>query len=80
MQRAQAWTRQDYDYRVSIERSGATPSMRLPLGKYTAGGKAVIEGSTVLLEEADALSTMLQRELAIGGTKGKGQQGHQRRS
>ena len=54
--------------------------MRLPLGKYTAGGKAVIEGSTVLLEEADALSTMLQRELAIGGTKGKGQQGHQRRS
>ena len=37
--------------------------MRLPLGKYTAIGEAAAEGSWVLLEEATALSRILQREL-----------------
>ena len=38
-------TRQDYDYRVSTDRTGATLSMRFPLGKYTAVGEAVAESS-----------------------------------
>ena len=46
-----------------IDRTGATLSMRLPLGKYTAAGEAAAEGSRVLLEEATVLSRMLQREL-----------------
>ena len=61
--RAQARTRQDYDYRVLFDRTGATFSMRLPLGKDTAVGEATAERSWVVLEEATSLSKMLQREL-----------------
>ena len=46
-----------------IDRTGATLSMRLPLGNYAAAGEAAAEGSRVLLEEATVLSRMLQREL-----------------
>ena len=63
MRRAHARTRQDYDYRVLIDRTDAALSMRLPRGKYTAVGEAAAEGSWVLLEEATELSRMLQREL-----------------
>ena len=48
--RAQARTRQDYDYRVSIDRTGDTLSMRLRLGMYTAVGEAAADSSWVLLE------------------------------
>ena len=36
---AQARTRRDYDYRVLIDRTDATLSMRLPIRKYTAVGE-----------------------------------------
>ena len=42
--RAQARTRQDYHHRVLVDRTGATLSMRLPIGKYTAVGEAAAEG------------------------------------
>ena len=61
--RAQARTRQECDHRELIDRTGATLSMRLPHGKYTAVGEAAVEGSRVLLEEAAVLSRMLQCEL-----------------
>ena len=73
--RAQARTRQDYDYRVLFDRTGATFSMRLPLGKDTAVGEATGERSWVVLEEATSLSKMLQREL-LAPPQGGGQQGH----
>ena len=56
-----------------IDRTGATLSMRLPLGKYTAAGEAAAEGSRVLLEESTVLSRVLQRELLappLGGETG----------
>ena len=59
----QARTRQNYGYRVLIERTGATLSMKLPLGKYTAVDEAAAERAWVLLEKSNALSRMLQREL-----------------
>ena len=61
--RAQARTRQDFDTRVLIDRTGATLSMRFPLRKYTAVGEPVAEGSRVLLKKVTVLSRMLQREL-----------------
>ena len=56
-----------------IDRTGATLSMRLPLGNYAAAGEAAAEGSRVLLEESTVLSRMLQRELLappLGGETG----------
>ena len=61
--RAQARTRQNYDYRVLIERTGATLSVKLPLGKHTAVDEAAAEGTWVLMEKSSALSRMNQREL-----------------
>ena len=61
--RAQARTHQNYDYRVVIERTGATLSKKLPLGKYTAVDEAAAEGAWLLLEKSNALARMLQREL-----------------
>ena len=49
--------------------------MTLPLGKYTAVGKAAAEGSWGLLEEATELSRMPQRELFCA-TAGVGEQGY----
>ena len=48
-----------------IERTGATLSMKLPLGKYTAVDEAAAEGAWVLLllEKSNSLSRTLQREL-----------------
>ena len=74
--RAQARTRQDYDYRVFFDRTVATLSMRLPLGKDTAVGEAAAERSWVLLEEATSLSKMLQRDI-LAPPQGGGGQGHQ---
>ena len=51
--RAQARTRQDYDYRVLLERTGATLSRKLPLGKYSAVDEAAAEGAWVLLEQSN---------------------------
>ena len=73
--RSQARTRQDYDYRVLIDRTVATLSMRLSLGKYTAVGEPAAEGSWVLPEETPALSKMPQREL-FPPQHGERQQGH----
>ena len=73
--RAQARTRQDYECRVLIDRTSATISMRLTLVEYTAVGEATAKGSWLLLEEATAISRMLQREL-LAPPKGGGQQGH----
>ena len=61
--RAQARPRQHYDYRVLFDRTGATLSMRLPLGKDTPVGEAAAERSWLVLEEATSISKMLQREL-----------------
>ena len=54
--RAQARTRQNYDYRVLIERTGATRSTKLPLGKYTAVADVAAEGCWVILEKFTAIS------------------------
>ena len=46
-----------YDYRVLIERTGATLSKKLPLAKYTAAVDApAAEGAWVLLEECRAFN------------------------
>lgn len=45
--------------------------MKLTLGTYTVVGEAAADGSWVLLEEATALSRMLQREL-LAPTQGVG--------
>ena len=73
--RAQARTREDYDYRVLIDRTSATLSMRLPLGKDTAVDEAAAERSWVVLEEATSLLKMLQRE-PLAPPQGGRQQGH----
>ena len=75
--RALARTRQDYDYRLLFDRTGATLSMRLPLGKDTAVGEAAAERFWVILEEATSLPKMLQREL-LAPPQGGGEQGHLR--
>ena len=61
--RALARTRQDYDSRVLFDRTGATLSMKLPLGKDTAVGEAAAEPSGVVLEEAPSRTKTLQREV-----------------
>lgn len=57
----QARRRQDDDYSVVINRTGAAISVRHPLGKCTAFGESAPEGSWVLLVKANSLSKMLQR-------------------
>ena len=52
-----------YDYRVLIDRAGATLSMKLPLGKYTAVAEAAADGAWMLLGKSNALSRILRREL-----------------
>ena len=60
----------DYEYRVLIDRSGATLFMRLPIAKYSAVREATAEASWVLLEQsafANALTCTIGTSAQGGG-------------